>query len=172
MSLEHFEIEHCEKIKFFFEGQNILCHLNEIDIYSCFNLVSFLDGGLLLTSLKELSICDFNKFKILLNHMHKLTSLQQSIIGECWPRIIFYFFFKRELPHLSIISNYLSRYCIDSHLLDISIFLMYFHICCFLKIKMGNWWCCQAECCKFSKFSIPIFEGLTKPLLCTWNNVY
>uniref|UniRef100_A0A2N9FU09 Uncharacterized protein n=1 Tax=Fagus sylvatica TaxID=28930 RepID=A0A2N9FU09_FAGSY len=72
----------CEKLKSLPEGLHKLCHLNQMGISGCSSLVSFPDGGLLPTSLRELEISYCEKLEALPNRMHNLTSLQIWYCGS------------------------------------------------------------------------------------------
>ena len=67
-------------------GLHKLCHLNKIDIRNCPSFVSFPDGGLLPTSLRELSIYDCEKLEAWPNCMPNLNSLD---IDKC-PSVIYF----------------------------------------------------------------------------------
>uniref|UniRef100_A0A7N2LBT0 Disease resistance RPP13-like protein 1 n=2 Tax=Quercus lobata TaxID=97700 RepID=A0A7N2LBT0_QUELO len=85
-SLEHLQIVNCAKLKSLPVGLHKLCHLNKIWISNCPRFVSFPDGGLLPTSLRELSIYGCEKLEVWPNCMPNLNSLH---IGNC-PSVIYF----------------------------------------------------------------------------------
>ncbi|KAF3968477.1 hypothetical protein CMV_007632 [Castanea mollissima] len=85
-SLEYLHIESCAELKSLPVGLHKLCHLNKIEIWSCPSFVSFPDGGLFPTSLRELSIHGCEKLEAWPNCMPNLNSLH---IVNC-PSVIYF----------------------------------------------------------------------------------
>ncbi|KAM3686002.1 hypothetical protein ACJW31_11G163600 [Castanea mollissima] len=85
-SLEYLHIESCAELKSLPVGLHKLCHLNRINIWSWPSFVSFPDGGLFPTSLRELSIHGCEKLEAWPNCMPNLNSLH---IVNC-PSVIYF----------------------------------------------------------------------------------
>ncbi|KAM4082283.1 hypothetical protein ACJW30_11G160500 [Castanea mollissima] len=84
--LEYLHIESCAELKSLPVGLHKLCHLNKINIWSYPSFVSFPDGGLFPTSLRELSIRHCEKLEAWPNCMPNLNYLE---IVDC-PSVIYF----------------------------------------------------------------------------------
>ncbi|XP_030962972.1 putative disease resistance RPP13-like protein 1 isoform X2 [Quercus lobata] len=84
-SLENLEIRNCAKLKSLPVGLHKLCHLNKIWICECPSFVSFPDGGLLPTSLRELSIYHCEKLEAKRHILSRRGLPHQSNITLIWP---------------------------------------------------------------------------------------
>ncbi|KAL0007593.1 hypothetical protein SO802_009095 [Lithocarpus litseifolius] len=82
-SLERISNSDCDSFKSLPMGIHTLSSLDEIHIWNCPSLVTFLDGGLLPTSLRVLWIFGCKDMQALPNCIHNLTSLQELNVWEC-----------------------------------------------------------------------------------------
>uniref|UniRef100_A0A2N9GH39 Uncharacterized protein n=1 Tax=Fagus sylvatica TaxID=28930 RepID=A0A2N9GH39_FAGSY len=155
VSLECLEIWNCEKLKSLPEGLHKLCHLNMITIHECSSLVSFPDGGLLPTSLRKLQMGYCEKLEALPNPIHNftnLTSLELRGVNIC--KQVFEWGLHRltSLTSLYIIDGFWDWQSFPSEEEDGKMMMM-LPTSSHLLGNLGT-----------SKYSIPILQGLSKPL--------